>query len=306
MVVATFNCENLFLRYKFNSKLAPAKKDEAVDKGFILDRKMFDTILEEERKLTAGAILATKADIVALQEVENLDTLKAFQSRFLKGKYPYKYLIDGNDMRLIDVAVLSNVEATCLRTHQYDKGSNKQAIFSRDCLEIEYMVQGVPLTLFINHFKSMLDRNDPANGRKKTMTKRKQQSERVVEIIKDKFGSKPGKENFIVLGDLNDYLPSTGLQPLLGQSWLENVVQTRLPESERWTHWWSDKKSVSQLDYLLLSERLAKNSPGLPSIIRCGLGSSCTQFVGKRLDGIGKKSPVASDHCPVAMEVHVK
>ncbi|HRO42377.1 MAG TPA: endonuclease/exonuclease/phosphatase family protein [Flavipsychrobacter sp.] len=306
MIVATFNCENLFVRYRFSSKLAEEKKNEAVDKGFIIERSLFETVLEEERKLTAGAILATKADIIALQEVENLDTLKSFQSRFLKAKFPFKYLIDGNDMRLIDIAALSNIEATSIRTHQYDKGSDKKQIFSRDCLEIEYNVNGVPLTLFINHFKSMLDKSDPANGRQKTMAKRRQQSEQVVQIIKDKFGSKLAKENFIVLGDLNDYLPSTGLKPLLDQPWLENVVQTRLPAEEQWTHWWSDKKSVSQLDYILLSSRLAKNSPAKPVIIRCGLGTNCTQFTGKRLDGIGKKSPVASDHCPVAMEVNVR
>lgn len=306
MIVATFNCENLFLRYKFSSKLAESKQLEAVDKGFVIQRSMFQTILDEERKLTAGAILATKADIIALQEIENLDTLKVFQSRLLRGKYPYKYLIDGNDMRLIDVAALSNLEASCIRTHQYDKGANKQPIFSRDCLEVEYTVNGVPLTLFINHFKSMLDRDDPASGRKKTMARRKQQSERVVQLIKDKFGSKPERDNFIVLGDLNDYLPSTGLQPLIGQPWLENVVQTRLPKEERWTHWWSDKKSVSQLDYILLSKRLAKNSPATPYIIRSGLGTGCTKFLGKRLPGVGKSTPAASDHCPVAIEVVVK
>ncbi|HXH17470.1 MAG TPA: endonuclease/exonuclease/phosphatase family protein, partial [Chitinophagales bacterium] len=180
VTIATFNCENLFVRFKFGKRLSEARVTNAVKNGFIIDKNVFERIIERERTLTAQAIRATGADIIGLQEVENLDTLKAFRSQFLK-HYPFQYLIDGNDPRLIDVGVLSKMEARALATHQFDKkGTTK--IFSRDCLEIEYALNGSPLTLFINHFKSMM------GGRAQTMARRKMQAERMVEIIKGKFG----------------------------------------------------------------------------------------------------------------------
>lgn len=307
ITIATFNCENLFVRYKFNANLSETKKQAAIVNGFIMDNKIVSKILPIEKALTAQAIKATKADIIALQEVENLDTLKSFQSQYLKN-YPYKYLIDGNDPRLIDVGVLSKMEAQNLKTHQYDK-KGKQEIFSRDCLEIEYNIGGTTLTLFVNHFKSMLDRTDQANGRKNTMAKRKTQSERVAKIIKDKFGNNPANENFIVLGDFNDYLPSTGLNPLLNQPWLENMGD-RLPAEEQWTHFWdgAPKKEdpYKQIDYILLSKRLAKqNANAIPTIIRNGLCLKANKYTGKRFQGIGNSAPAASDHCPIAISITI-
>jgi endonuclease/exonuclease/phosphatase family metal-dependent hydrolase len=307
VTIATFNCENLFVRYNFNSNLSEEKKQATISNGFIVDNKIVSKILPIEKELTAKAIKATKADIIALQEVENLDTLKSFQSQFLKS-YPYKYLIDGNDPRLIDVGVLSKMEALNLITHQYDK-KGKQEIFSRDCLEVEYNIGGTVLTLFVNHFKSMLDRTDQANGRKNTMPKRKIQSERIVQIIKDKFGNNPANENFIVLGDFNDYMPSAGLNPLLNQPWLENMGD-RLPLEEQWTHFWDgapkNEDPYKQIDYILLSKRLAKqNADTKPTIIRNGLCLKANKYTGKRFDGIGPSSPAASDHCPVTITINV-
>ena len=298
ITIATFNCENLFKRYKFSSKLADAKKNDAVENGFIIDKTIFETILPEERTLTAQAIKATKADIICLQEVENLDTLKTFQSQFLK-QYPFQYLIDGNDPRLIDVAVLSKMEAATLRTHQFDKkGTTK--IFSRDCLEIEYNINGTILTLFVNHFKSML------GGEEETNARRMEQSERVTAIIKEKFGNNPTNENFVVVGDFNAKPDSSSIAPLLSEPWIENVVATRLPEDAQWTHFYDREKSVAQLDYLLLSKSLAtKNPKAKPNIVKNGLCLNVTQYTGKRFDGIGKVRPSASDHCPIGITLNI-
>jgi len=298
LTVATFNCENLFTRFRFGKKVKQSAKDNAVKNGFIIDKKLFETIKDPERKYTASAIKDTGADIIGLQEIENLDTLKSFQSNFVK-QYNYQYLIDGNDPRLIDVGVLSKFEAKHLVTHQFDKNGSSR-IFSRDCLELEFDLSGTPFTLFVNHFKSML------GGRSQTMKRRQDQSERVVQIVKDKFGNSPENENFIIIGDLNDYLPSTGLHPLLGEPWLENVIATRLPAGDQWTHWYESEKSVSQLDYILLSKRIANNNPGaMPVIIRNGLAKKATQYTGLRYSGIGASRPAASDHCPVAITVAV-
>ncbi len=297
LTIASFNCENLFIRFKFGTNVSQSAINKAVANGFIKDKKLFQLVLEKERSLTASAIKETRADIIGLQEVENLDTLKTFQSQFIK-QYPFQYLIDGNDPRFIDVGVLSKFEATLLRTHQFDKkGTSK--IFSRDCMEIEYNVNGTVFTLFVNHFKSML------GGRSQTMNRRKDQAERVVQIIKDKYGNDPSKEIFAVIGDLNDYLPSAGLNPLLSQPWLENVI-TRLPQADQWTHWYDKDNSVAQLDYILLSKKLADANPAaLPSIVRKGLAKKCTQYTGPRFSGVGPIRPAASDHCAVSITIDI-
>jgi predicted extracellular nuclease len=143
-------------------------------------------------------------------------------------------------------------------------------------------------------------------GRAQTMARRKVQAERVVQIIKNKFGNNPANENFIVVGDLNDYLPSSGLNPLLSQPWLENIVKTRLQPADQWTHWYDHDKSVSQLDYILISKKLAdKNPTAKPFIVRKGLALKCTQYTGARYSGVGQLRPSASGHCPVAITINI-
>ena len=79
--IGTFNCENLFARFKFNSNVDPA---EAIKNGFEINMTHFDILNDTEKELTAMAIDALNADVIALQEVENLDVLKRFRSDRLK------------------------------------------------------------------------------------------------------------------------------------------------------------------------------------------------------------------------------
>lgn len=310
VTIATFNCENLFRRFKFNSKAKPERISHAVENGFIFDKALFETISDKEKTYTAKAILDCKADIVGLVEVENLETLKNFVSTHFKGKgYKYNVLIDGNDPRLIDVAIISKIPFDYVVTHQYQRTVNNKAfMFSRDCLELKFTIEGKPLHLFVNHFKSMFDKSDPKNGRKNTAPRREEQSEAVVKILKSRFGKNPGNDNWIVMGDLNDY-PSadSSLKALINNPWIENIIETRLPETEQWTHYW-DTSSVpvseryKQLDYLLLSKNLANlNKNEKPVIVRKGLCLNASDYTGSRYKGIGKSRPSASDHCPAAI-----
>ena len=302
--IATFNCENLFLRFKFteNIKRNQKKLNNIIQNGFIIDKKYVTRLVEAEKKLTAQAIRATNADIIALQEVENMDALKKFNTDYLKtAGYTYKMLIDANDPRLIDVALLSRIPIDSVVSHQHLKNGSR-TVFSRDCLEVRFLLgkNKTPLTLFINHFKSMI------GGRTQTQLRRKQQSEAVVTILKNRFGNNPGGKNWIVLGDLNDYLPSNALQPLVDNPWIENVIE-RIPDiNQRWTHWWDKENQYRQLDYLLLSRSLAhKNINAIPEIVRNGLAKNATKYTGARFPGIGKTKPSASDHCPVVIELEV-
>jgi endonuclease/exonuclease/phosphatase family metal-dependent hydrolase len=216
---------------------------------------------------------------------------------------------------LIDVALISKIPFDYVITHQYQRTKdNKAFMFSRDCLEVKFTIEGKPFYVFVNHFKSMLDQNDPANGRKNTAPRRKEQAQAVADILIERLGANPGNANWIVLGDLNDYPDKTSsLKPLIENPWIENVIQTRLPEADSWTHFWdTSSKKVSQdekykqIDYLLLSKQLAdKNKNVKPVIIRKGLCLDADRYTGSRYSGIGKKRPAASDHCPVAITIDI-
>lgn len=291
LTIATFNCENLFLRYKFETKTSA---DAAVTNGFIIDPKKFEVVKNNEREITAAAILELKPDIIALQEVENMDALKNFNANFLGGKYKYKMLIDGNDPRLIDVALLSKYPFDYAQTHQFRR-SGSSYIFSRDCLEVALTINGKTLHLFVNHFKSMV------GGRTETAARRELQAREVVKIIKERFGENAGAHNWMVLGDLNDYQPGKTIKTLLDTGWMENIVE-RLPEADRWTHAYG--KETRQLDYIFLSNALAKANPNAkPNIVRKGLAGNVKQYTGPRFPGVGKERPHASDHCPVGVVV---
>ena len=302
--IATFNCENLFTRFKFTGKVISGKNemDKIIKNGFILNDKYFDKIIEKERSLTADAIKETNAEIIALEEIENMETLKSFNSEFLSGcGYKYKMLIDANDPRFIDVAVLSKIPIESVVTHQFMRTKdNKSYIFSRDCLEINFKPDVAPVTLFVNHFKSMME------GRDETRARRLVQSETVLDIIKNRFGNKPEEANWIVLGDLNDYPEgNTGVEPLLNSGLMTNVIE-RLPKEEQWTHWWDARDEYKQIDYIFLSKSLAeKNSRSEPVIIRKGLSKKANKYTGERFDGIGDLRPHASDHCPVVIEMEL-
>uniref|UniRef100_A0AAU2A453 Endonuclease/exonuclease/phosphatase family protein n=1 Tax=Streptomyces sp. NBC_00093 TaxID=2975649 RepID=A0AAU2A453_9ACTN len=304
--LATFNVENLFARWRFKEGVNPA---DANKRGWIVDRTQFVELGQDDKAITGAALREVGADVLALQEVENVDTLKHFRARSLGAAYPYVAGVDGNDPRLIDVAVLSRFPITHIRSHQHflDPISPTTALFSRDCLEVDVEVGAGAstrtVTLYVNHFKSM------SGGRSETREKRVQQAAKVMELVTERFGRNPGDSAFVVLGDLNDYLATDeegtpGISDLVGWDQVENVV-TRLPADEQWTHYYAKDDEYHQLDYLLPSASLAAATTVVPEIYRKGLPLRANKYTGPRLMGVGMDKPKASDHCPVVFEIEV-
>lgn len=97
--------------------------------------------------------------------------------RMLGEGYRNKYLVEGNNSRGIDVAIMMRemtrdgqpIEFVSLRSHAgvtfnsmglYEPGlaateKPNDRIFRRDCLEVDVRVGGRPLTIYAVHFKSM-------------------------------------------------------------------------------------------------------------------------------------------------------
>jgi endonuclease/exonuclease/phosphatase family metal-dependent hydrolase len=258
----------------------------------------YGPISKSARRLTARVISENNPDVLAVQEVENLEALIQFNRNYLDNTYPYLMVIDGNDPRQIDVGVLSRFDFEAIRTHRFEPPGSPpwDRTFSRDCLEVEVSVtEEKRLTLLVNHFKSQIGGGEE---------RRKEQADRVTEIVKGRFGDIL-EGNFVVAGDLNDGPHAPEFESLMGLG-LENVVEARLPEEERWTHYYKAGRLAEQLDYLLLSPELSASNPdAVPHIERRGLGSDIDHYQGERFDANVTGANGASDHCPIFIELEV-
>jgi endonuclease/exonuclease/phosphatase family metal-dependent hydrolase len=306
--IGTFNVENLFLRYKLleNQKGSMTKKpidwDKFKEEGgtihyFGTDLPNFGPISQSSRKLTAKVISENNPDILALQEVENLDALLQFNRDYLKKAFPFAMVIDGNDPRQIDVGILSKYPIKSFSTHRFDKRDDGKPIFSRDCLIAEIQItKRKIITVLVNHFKSKIGGGEE---------KRRVQANRVFEILKERFGSDLKGGDFVVVGDFNDHNNSEDLKVLVQNKKMKNVIEM-LEKEEQWTHYYKKRTSAEQLDYIILSPTLKeKNKSVLPEIERRGLGNDIDIYKGERFDRNMSGRNGASDHCAVFINLTI-
>ena len=257
------------------------------------DREVFDSAAVEN---TARVIAEINADILCLVEVESRPAIVEFNKRFLKGthRYPCKLLVDGNDPRGIDVALLSRYDVRNLRSHVEDKTGGYE-VFSRDCAEYQVILpNGKSLWILCNHFKSRGYGNPASND-----AKRLKQSARVREIVK-RFDLK--KDLVIVAGDFNQLPDSPSLAPLLQHMAHLHNAFAKLPSgADLWTHK-DDVAKNKQIDYLLLSDPLFDACQQV-AIERRGIYSK-TNFAGKypHLETVTSEATQSSDHAAVWAE----
>ena len=332
--IATCNIENLLQRFDFYiygqltvERALRVLGVESTDPDYFdLRRSLFVSLTDDSRQQTAQVVRDTGADIICLQEVDNIDVLNLFHDRYLKQStgvnYGWRRLVDGNDNRGIDVAVMSKQRIDPPVSHAEhtfdDFGLFNQAledygfspgdkIFRRDCLEVDTKVDNKPLTLFICHFKSM------SNGRDETMPVRRAEAAAVRHIIEARFPD-PAQADWLIAGDLNDYtrdlagnpVSPHGLEPLFDGGFAANLVDN-LPANGRWTHFFPSEQSFHQLDYLLASPALAAKNPGVqPDIVRAGQPYRVPGLETlTRYPRVGFDRPKASDHCAVAVTLNV-
>ncbi|MEV4606529.1 endonuclease [Neorhizobium sp. LMR1-1-1.1] len=238
--LGTFNIENLMTRFDFSGWRNQLRQDRVLRLFEVGSKQEYEQLeqarliaeTDDTRQLSALAIADADADILCLQEVDNMPALQAFEYgylyRMVGNGYLQKFLVEGNDGRGIDVAVLmrdetrsgQKIEVLDVRSHamltyqDLDLFNDELAltsrptdkIFKRDCLELDLKIGDKRLSLYVVHFKSMSNARDNKDGRIGTMALRIAEAKAVRHIIEKRFGTEnTGRMNFAICGDMNDY-----------------------------------------------------------------------------------------------------
>lgn len=253
---------------------------------------------------TGKVIRDVDADILAVIEAEDRVSLKKFSDYILKrvnGKpYQHVMLLDGNDTRGIDVGIMTKkgYGIGSIRSHIHDLRSNKRPIFSRDCPEYEITTpSGEQVWVLPNHFKSKFG-GDSSSSR----SKRKAQAKKTAEIYNRLLAE--GKENIIVLGDLNDTPDSTPLKPLLKNTTLKDVSEHPSfdPGEFSGIGTYGLGNNSSKIDYLLLSPKLFGRVKA-SGLFRKGAWPGKRPKRWTTYEDIKKKVHVASDHHVIWVDI---
>ncbi len=180
--IMAYNVENLFdtlpdkdredftflpLSYKKNNKehkLACEQMSNAYYRQECLDTDWNEQILDLKLKRVSDTILQINGegpDVLMLEEVENLNSLNMLADRMPEAKYQTRVLIEGDDRRGIDVAVLSRFPlAGEAKLHRIEftpdtKDPKWKKPMTRGILEVPVKLPtGEKLTVLALHFPS--------------------------------------------------------------------------------------------------------------------------------------------------------
>ena len=253
--VASYNIENLF-----DSHYDGTEYDEYIPGKHNWTKKMVKIKLNH----TAEVICDLNADILGLQEVENSHIFEALQKTLKQVGCPYTYAaITHKKGSSIQVALLSRFPIEKVKELQVSYAPRV-----RNILEVELEIAQVPLTVFVNHWKSK--------------SRRGYESKRIAyaKALKKRVESMPRSREYIILGDLNsNYNAHLTLKSRLNDSYgktgINHILQTvkekkliqksemlkvgegvhyntwqELAYKDRWSHKFYGNKST--LDHILL------------------------------------------------------
>jgi predicted extracellular nuclease len=223
--VGSFNIENFF---DDEENSPDVKKEEMLPKGVFKNRLT-------KVSLAIRNVLAMP-DVLGIVEVENLKVLKKVADRVnadavAAGQPDPKYvayLIDGNDVRGIDVGFLvKSAKIKVLETTQLAKdvkldypGSGDQKLFDRPPLLLKAEVidakstKPLAFTVIVNHFKSYRGIADDEDG-DRVRNKRRLEAEWLASFVQERAKAEPA-ERLMLCGDFNAFQFNDGYNDLIG------------------------------------------------------------------------------------------
>ncbi|MCO5144038.1 MAG: hypothetical protein M9962_13190 [Oligoflexia bacterium] len=256
--IGQYNVENL-LRTKGKWELDP------LSKKYI--RKIDPIAKPESRWMQVKDVIErSDNDIMIWQEVEDSQIAKNFVEKYLGDKYRV-VVIDGNDIRGIDIAVIIkkdlplDVEVQSYRDLTQAKNGNSEKVFSRDLPIISFRKAGDPesskpiLRIAGTHYKSQ--RGHPSDPR--SFLKRKNQVIKSLEVM-DMYSRKEPNVPMLLIGDFNaDLRSAPEFEPLWQAGFKDafDLAPTPLPKEKRITQSYFPKWKrpiYSQLDAILVNK----------------------------------------------------
>jgi endonuclease/exonuclease/phosphatase family metal-dependent hydrolase len=267
--VATYNVQN-YLQTPLGTR--PAKTDAAKAK-------------------IRESIRATKADVIALQEMGGTNALLELRESLKREgcDYPHWEHVSAWDTN-IHVAVLSRFPIVFRRPHTNDSFLlfGKRHFVKRGFVEIEIRVNDkYKFTLLTAHLKSKLTTWDADE-----QELRDEEAAILREKLEAIFSTHPNA-NVIVAGDLNDTRDSKPVRTIIAAGRKHALIDTRPTEQNgddqpnnnprypppqiTWTHYYGIKDQFSRIDYILLSRGMGRewmsNETFIVKLPNWGVGS---------------------------------
>jgi uncharacterized protein len=281
--VASFNVENLFDLIDDTGSSAEPKPTAA------------ELAVKQTKLAYALSQVLRCPHLVGIQEVEKASLLFDLADRTAAAcDFTYNVThLESPDVRGIDVALLSHPQrvqvvgaqlhqvCTPLETGIVDPGiscpAGQQPLSSRPPLQVDVVVDGHPLALFINHFKSKRGEAEESAPQRLAQA----------ELIRQLAGSLLEQDQtaaIIVMGDFNDYEESPALRLMTADGRLTNVLGW-VPEAERYSFTFGGASQL--IDGVLLSpalrDRVAAvtiihNSADYPASLATDLGPAAIGY----------------------------
>lgn len=234
--VASWNLENFFDGWN-----DPYREDERTEPA---------SISAPRRQRVADALRLLDADVVCLQEVENRFALEEFVRAYLPDAGYEVVLVEGNDGRGIDVALLSRlpVEAvTSYRNRRFLAADGSEQRFQRDLLRVR-IGGALQADVFVVHLKSQ-------GGGEAADLVREAEAREAAAILRAELERDP-QWRALVAGDFNEVLGEPAMESFLapraagGAALRDLCAGTESPTYHRPPY-------VSRIDFLLATPALA-------------------------------------------------
>ena len=259
-----------------------------------LEREPVDSIA---RRLTARVIDDVGADVIGVVEAESRPSLAAFNA-LLAAPYAQVMLIDGNDARGIDVALMSRAAHPILNMRSHvDLQDAVGPVFSRDCPAYQVDAPGGPITVLVNHLKSK-GFGRPADSN----SKRQRQAEAIAGIYRDLIAA--GQDRVVVLGDMNDTPDSAPLAPLLTGTDLRDISTLPAHADGGFAGTYGGSGARNKIDYILLSPALASKVRG-SGVFRSGMWPGVRPRKWAAYPEMLTETNAASDHAALWVDLEL-
>jgi endonuclease/exonuclease/phosphatase family metal-dependent hydrolase len=244
---------------------------------------------EAARAKIRESIRATRADVIALQEIGSTNALLELRDSLKRDGCDFSYweFVQAWDTN-IHVAVLSKFPISARRPHTNDSFVlfNKRYFVKRGFAEVDIRVNDrYTFTLLTAHLKSKLTVFDADEEEL-----REEEAKVLREHLDAILNGRPNA-NVIVAGDLNDTHNTKTVRTVIGRK--HALIDTRPAEQNgddqpnnnprypppqiTWTHFYGKEDTYSRIDYILVSRGMARewmnNETFIVKIPNWGIGS---------------------------------